>query len=381
MSVFEIPSDFRTFIEDVMAQLDQPEEGKIIDAEDAFQSEVGYGGRFERSPEPGSDLYRFHYLTADSLYKWELVLREGALRAIAEGMLIDVEGTRHDIVRSTRRQLVGHPLLIWGEYGDDALHVRSTNALIEAFDQLHRSASEHPRLFRLWSAADDQVVAVASGDLCALYVVESLDGYATSCGDSSLDDSFSVTDHDGRALQVPLADCIPWDRARNALINFVDNGNLGPEVTIEGRIPSLLLMMGDVDRKAALESRDEPPKKLARSSLPRMMTPIPVAVEHDESTMPVEADSALTSERLAAWARRLLEMLRARELIELGTTNNLDEITYQLGGLLQAHGNEAEHSIDTADWLANEIGAVRGISKLFATGGDLQLALRRSRDG
>ena len=58
---------------------------------------------------------------------------------------------------------------------------------------------------------------------------------------------------------------------------------------------------------------------------------------------------------------------------------SLDEISYQLGGLLQAHGREAQHSIDTADWLANEIGAVRGVEKLFATGGDLQIALRRSR--
>ena len=36
--------------------------------------------------------------------------------------------------------------------------------------------------------------------------------------------------------------------------------------------------------------------------------------------------------------------------------------------------------MDTAEWLANEITAIRGIHKLFATGGDLQIALRRSRD-
>ena len=71
-------------------------------------------------------------------------------------------------------------------------------------------------------------------------------------------------------------------------------------------------------------------------------------------------------------------MLYARELIELGNAN-LDEISYQLGGLLQAHGTEAQDSIDTAEWLANEIGAVRGIKRLFATGGDLQIALRRSQ--
>ncbi len=382
MSVFEIPSDFRTFIEGVMEQLDLRAAGDemILDAEDAFQGEVGYGGRMEKSDDPAGDLYRFHYITADGLHKWELVMREGAMRAIAEGMLIELEGTRHEIVKSARRQLVGHPLLIWGEYGDDALQLRNTSALIEALDTLHKSAQDRPLLFRLWSAADDQVVAVAWGEQCALYVVESLDGYATSCGDRSQTDSFAVTDHDGRSLAVPVADCVPWDRARNALLNFVDNGNLGPEIQIEGRIPTLLLMMGEIDRKAALETRAEPPKKLARSSLPRMMTPVPEPVENEEPTMPVEAETVLTAERLSAWAKRLLEMLHARELIELGKSNNLDEITYQLGGLLQAHGLEAEHSIDTADWLANEIGAVRGISKLFATGGDLQIALRRSRE-
>jgi hypothetical protein len=379
MAVFEIPSDFRSFMEHVVSMLDAPEGPPLVDAEDAMQGEVGYGGRFEKSEEQGGDLWRFHYITADGLYKWELVFHEGAMRAIAEGMLIELEATRHDIVRSTRRELTGHPLLIWGEYGDDALHVRSTTVLIEALDTLHKSADEVPRMIRLWSAADDQVVAVISGDQCALYVVESLDGYATSCGDSGQTDAFMAADHDGRALEVPIADCVPWDRARNALLNFVDNGNLGPEIQIDGRIPSQLLMMGDVDRKAALESRDEPPKKVARSSLPRMMTPVPILVEHEEPTMPVEADVAMTAEKLAAWARRLIERLHNRELIELGKANNLDEITYHLGGLLQAHGLEAEDSIETADWLANEIKNVRGVAKLFATGGDLQIALRRSR--
>jgi hypothetical protein len=83
-------------------------------------------------------------------------------------------------------------------------------------------------------------------------------------------------------------------------------------------------------------------------------------------------------EELSAWARRLIELLFSRELIELGQVS-LDEVTYQLGGLLQAHGIEAEHSLETAEWLANEIGAVRGIDRIFATGGDLQIALRRSR--
>ena len=65
---------------------------------------------------------------------------------------------------------------------------------------------------------------------------------------------------------------------------------------------------------------------------------VPDPVEVDEPTMPVEADAVMTTERLSAWAKRLLGMLHARELIELDKTNHLDEITYQLGVLLQAHG-------------------------------------------
>jgi hypothetical protein len=82
---------------------------------------------------------------------------------------------------------------------------------------------------------------------------------------------------------------------------------------------------------------------------------------------------------LVAWARRLIELLFARALVELDDSPGIAELCYQLSGLLQAHGDEAEHALDTAEWLANEIGALRGIRRLFATGGDLQLALRRSR--
>jgi len=220
---------------------------------------------------------------------------------------------------------------------------------------------------------------VVLGDLCALYVVESLEGYATSTGDPARTDSFEVPDHDDKPMAVPYADCVPWLTARPALWWFLEHGDLGPAVKTEGRIPSLLLMMGDVDRKAALAARGEPPRELTRSSLPRMAVPqVEEVFPADEVTNPIDL-LPLSTEDLSAWARRLVDLLSSRELIELGT-GNLDEITYQLGGLLQAHAVEAEDSIDTAEWLANEIGAVRGISKLFATGGDLQIALRRTRE-
>jgi hypothetical protein len=363
----------------VVAYLDEPRDDRFLDAEDALQDEVGYGGRIDHA-----DTYRFIYIAADGHFKWELVVKEAAIRDIALGLIIELDGIKHDMVRTKHRALVGHPLLIWGEYGDDALHVHAPGEFVTAFDTLCDSARTEPRMLRVWTAADDQLVAVITNELCALYVVESLDGYATSTGDLARNDSFEVTDHDGKSFLVPYADCVPWDRARNALLQFIDHGNLGPEVKVEGRIPSMLLMMGDVDRKAALAARAEPPREMTRSSLHRMVAAEPAPFVDEEETAPVDVpfapEPAFDLAELRAWARRLLELLHARALLELDKAHNLDEISYQIAGLLQAHAREAEHSIDTADWLANELGAVRGIAALFATGGDLQIALRRSRD-
>jgi hypothetical protein len=234
-------------------------------------------------------------------------------------------------------------------------------------------------MLRLWSTTDDQCVAVVWQRSCALYVVESVEGYGTSTGDRSRNDSFACTDHEGKPLVVPWADCLPWEVGRAGLLHFAQRGELGPAIHIEGRIPSSLLMMGDVDRAAALAARGAAASELKGTSITKM-SPIPQEIiAADESTVPHEVEVPLRMEELAAWARRLIEVLQTRALIELGPAS-LDEISYQLGGLLQAHGSEAQQSLETADWLANELGAVRGIGKLFATGGDLQVALRRSRE-
>jgi hypothetical protein len=392
MEALFVPDDFRAFMKRVAAILDAPEEDRFLDAEDALQDEVGYGGRID-----GASVFTFTYITSDGHHKWTIKLEDAQIRDIADGLLIEVMGERYDIVRSARRAVSGEPLLVWGEYGDDALAPRDDDQVYAALDSLHASAADQPRLLRMWSAADDQLVAVVWGDRCALYVIESPEGYATSTGDAARHESFEARDHDDHPLLVPHADCVPWDIARRALVWFLHHGDLG-EVPVEGRLPTALLMLGESDRKAVLAHRAEPPRELARSSLPRMLTPIaglasgsasgpgsaiPEMLEAADTTQPVEMppDIArpLGNEELSAWARRLIAVLDKRELIELRNAN-LDEITYQVGGLLQAHGQEAQHSIDTADWLANEIGAVRGIAKLFATGGDLQIALRRSRD-
>ncbi|MFN0248524.1 MAG: Imm1 family immunity protein [Kofleriaceae bacterium] len=370
---FLIPDDFRDFMKSVVVYFDSGGE-LFLDAEDALDAECGYGGRID-----GSDTYRFKYITADGVRRWEVVISEAQIRDIAIGILIEVDAEPFEIVRTSRREPVGEPLMIWGEYAEDALHVRNESELLGAIDALHSSSFDRPCMLRVWSAADDQLVAAMWGDRCALYVVESPDGYATSTGDQTLNEAFEVIDHEGHTLTVPLADCVSWDYARRALVRFIEHSDLG-DVPVEGRIPSLLLMMGDVDRKVALAARAEAPRELARSSLPRMVTSVPEHVEAaQEVTSPVEVEAPLGPVELSQWARRLIDTLNARELIVFDKGPNLDEISYQLGSLLGTHAIDAEHSLDTAEWLANEIGAVRGVSKLFASGGDLQILITRTR--
>jgi hypothetical protein len=375
MPSFLVPDDFRAFLRSVVTELDAHDDARLVDVEDAFRDDCGYGGRVDGA-------FRFHYLTRDGVHRWSLALSEDEIRAIADGLQIEAEGERSEVSRTHQRQPSGDPLLIWGAYNDDALAVRNLDDLIAALDTLRLAALDDPRVVRIWSPSDDQLVAVVWRDHCALYVIESVDGYATSTGDPQRTDAFEVLDHDGNPLVVPWADCVAWPAACRALIRFAAHGDLGTEIAVEGRIPSQLLMHGELDRQAMLAMRATPAREPARSSLPRLTPqPVPVAVpESTDITAPVERIRPGVAE-LAAWGRRLVQLLFARELIELGDGPGIDEICYQLSGLLQAHGEEAEHSLETAEWLANEIGSIRGVRKLFATGGDLQLALRRSREG
>jgi hypothetical protein len=394
MQVFEVPADFRAFMQQVVAYLDVPIDDKHLDGSDALRDECGYGGRID-----GADTYEFIYLPPEGGTKWIITLKEAAIRNIADGFVDEIMAQRQDIAPAGADRVPrGYPLLIWGEYGDDALCPRDGEQVLLALDSLHSSASERPVMLRMWTSCDDQLVGVVWGDLCALYVIESPEGYATSRTEHSSSGVFEVNDHDGKPMTVPFADCVPWEVAKRALLHFVGNGELGPEIKTDGVIPTMLLVLGEVDRKTVLAQRQEPPRVLERSSLAGALVappaqpsiPLHVPAEH-EHTQPVSLEQVqdvqvvrdtpvpMRVEEQLAWARRLIEHLQSRELIELNGSSNLDEISYQLCGLLQAHGVEAEESVDTANWLANEIGAVRGV-KLFATGGDLQIALRRSRE-
>jgi hypothetical protein len=395
MASFFVPDDFRAFMRAVVGHLDAAAGDRLLDAEDAFRDECGHGGRID-----GATAYRFHYVTTDGAHRWTIVLDELEIRAISDGLQIEAEGERFEIGRTHHRKPVGDPLLIWGAYNDDALLVTSPDDLATALDALRQYANDKPRILRMWSPSDDQLVAAVWRDECALYVIESLEGYATSTGDPARTDAFEAKDHDGHPLIVPGADCVPWPAAYRGLLRFAAHGDLGREIAVEGRIPSQLLMHGELDRQAVLAMRAEPARDPARSSLPRL-SPVPVAMEEvAELTTPVvmpelsdlpdlpeflalpearELRGSLSAAELAAWGRRLIQVLFAQGLIELGDGPGLDEISYQISGHLQAHGDEAEHSLETAEWLAHEVASIRGVARLFATGGDLQIALRRSR--
>ena len=268
--------------------------------------------------------------------------RGSAIRDDRRWLADEIEGTRHDIVRTQRRLLTGEPLLIWGEYGDDALRVRNTATLIEALDTLHELAQEQPRMLRLWTAADDQVVAVANDDhVCA--VRRRVAGWLCDVvrRDQARPIRSTVIDHDGRTLRCRGRRLHPVVRARAMRCSTSSStATSGRRYEVEGRIPSLLLMMGDVDRKAALETRARATASgSTRSSLPRNDAgPARGRARRDDDAG--RGRRAVGPSELSAWAKRLIEMLAlARADRARAVTHNLDEISYQLGGLLQAHGD------------------------------------------
>lgn len=387
MASFLVPDDFRNFMRTVVAYIDSPGSDKLLDAEDAFQDECGFGGRVD-----GATRYRFTYLTPDGVHRWVIGVEEAEIRAIVDGLQIEAAGEKSEVVRTRQRQPTGEPLVIWGAYNDDALVIHSLDDLMVALETLQLYALDKPRVVRMWSSSDDQLVAVIWREVCALYVLESVDGYATSTGDPSRTDSFEVIDQDGVSWAVPWADCVAWPVAIRALARFAAHGELGPEITVEGRIPSHLLMHGELDRAAVLASRAAPASDPRKSSLPRLVPAVPSVIDAiDDRTVPMvrspltEPMSPLPREllgvaELTAWGKRLVDGLAAQGLLELAAAPGLDEICYQLSGLLQAHGEEAVHALDTAEWLANELKAIRGVAQMFATGGDVQIALRRTRD-
>lgn len=346
---FEIPDEFRAFMRKVIVKIDWSDEGGSLLGADAIHDDCGSGGQIEH------ETYRFTYLSKDGLYRWTITLREQQIRDIAGGELGEIDADREDLVGRTAVR--GEALIVWGEFADDALRVRTQHELAVALDALHAAAEQPdaPQTLRVWSTTDDQLFAVIYGDQCALYVVESKEGYGTSAGDPTRTEAFELVDQDAGALTVPWSDCVPWELARAALLRFAEAGELGPDITLDGRIPVALLHLGDCDRAAELATRPEPAADPARTSLMRISP-------------------------FARWGRRLIDSLRTLGLIELLDTAQ-DRVLVELAPLLHAQGEKALVSPRSADRLAGELGAIRGVDRLFANGSDLQTALRRTKDG
>lgn len=342
-ATFAVSEPFRELMRDVTAQLDWGD--RPLTGPDAIESEHGSGGRIE-----GTDIFRF--VVTDSDRRLEIELRVQQIRDIASGNLSEVDAQPLHAATGSPKLATGEPLLVWGEYDEDALRLRTRGDLALALDALQAISAHGPLAIRLWTALDDQVVCVIDGTEAALYVVQSRAGYGTSVGDPTRNEAMELADHDMGAITVSRADFVPWQIAKDALLHFSEHGALGDGVVTGGSLPSQFLMLGDFDRAAELESRRQPPVEILKSSLAE------------------KAPQGL-------WARRLISSLRERGLVELDD-HILGAINNSVALLLIQHGADAQESIERANALARDIERVRGIGALFATGGDLQIALRRT---
>jgi hypothetical protein len=329
---------------EVIGKLDWGEDD-TLDGPEALQHECGRGGRVA----PG--IFRFTYLERGRRGPWQLELHEQQIRDIANGVLDEVAASR--LEEETRRTR-GEAILVWGEYDEDALRIRSASDLVVALDALAALGGLEPCLVRLWSRGDEQAVAVMNAGDCAVYVVQAPRGYGRSVGDPTRDDTFELVDHDVGRTVIPYADCVPWRTARSALARFAESGELGDDIILDGSIPTQFLVLGDFDRDAELATRREPAVDPALTSLPRK------APQGD-------------------WAQRLVQGLLELQLIEIDT-HILDAIVARVAMLLVQLGADAIDSRDSAQQLTKELARVRGIGALFATTGDVQIALRRTQD-
>jgi hypothetical protein len=341
MARLPIPAEFRAFMRDVVANVDWVDDRAALVGPEALVHACARGGLLANS-----DRFRFVYFSRDR--RWSIELVEQQIRDIALGRLEEVEA--NELAATT---VHGEPLLVWGAHDDDAMLVRSPVELAVAADVLHAIGLVEPLLVRLWSPDDEQLVCVLNGDDCALYVVAG-EGYGTSMGDPTRPGTFEVPgDHLGK-LTVPWSHCVPWRVARKALLCFAETGNLSEDVGLDGSLPTSLLMLGDLDRSAELAIRREPPADPADSSLPRKSP-------------------------FGSWADRLLAGLVDLQLAELDMSIR-GTIVAHTAILLVRYGDEALDSVEGARQLAKELAQVRGVGALFATGSDLQIALRRTQD-
>ncbi len=137
---------------EVAGKVDWGDRGDLVGPE-ALQHDCGRGGLV-----PGGDTFRFMYLEKGHAGRWEIELREQQIRDIAGGLLDEVDAI--PMAEGTRVNR-GDALLVWGEYDEDALRVRTRSDLGVALDAMFSHSVGEPCLVRLWSTSDEQAVAAA----------------------------------------------------------------------------------------------------------------------------------------------------------------------------------------------------------------------------
>ena len=257
---------------------------------------------------------------------YEIELREQQIRDIAAAT-----SARSMRCRSNPNTRVarGEALLVWGEYDDDALRIRTLGDLALALDTLQAISASSRSRSGCGTPPTINSCACSTGSTARCTSSRRSTATAPSVGDPTRDEMFELTDHDMGTVSVRWADFVPWRTGRPALLRFVEYGELGDNVILDGTIPSQLLMLGDFDREAELESRRLPPVEPVKSSLP------------DKAPQ-------------GMWARRLVASLVDRQLIELDDSI-LKAIIARVTLLLVQHGQDAQDSPDVATQLAKEI--------------------------
>ena len=186
---FKIPDDFRAFMREVAAKVDFGEIGTAV-GENALEHECGRGGRIEH----GSSTYRFTYLAKTVTVAGRSSCASSRFATSRAGSSMRSKRCSWPKARARNR---GDALIVWGEYDEDALRIRSLTDLAIALDAMQ--ACEHvsePCSSGCGAPRDQQCVAALNGLDCALYVVASEEGYGRSVGDPTRNDTFAVVDHD-----------------------------------------------------------------------------------------------------------------------------------------------------------------------------------------
>ena len=249
--LFEIPDDFRAFMRDIVARLDFGDDPASVVGDVRSKPSAGAAGASR-----ARDLFRFQYIANGGHDRWEIELRQQQMRDIAGGLIDEVEASGSP--RATRASRAASALLVWGEYDEDALRIRSLGDLGVALDAMQLDRHVEPCCSGCGRPATIRSSRCQRPRLRALH--RRLAARLRHLGrrsDAPRHVRVRSTTTSARS-SIPWADCIPWRVARPALLRFAEHGELGEQVILDGSDPEQFLMLGDYDRAAELATRRTP---------------------------------------------------------------------------------------------------------------------------